>query len=72
MGAVNFAMIDSAAPKKPSKKRASYENYSSKDLFTMGKNTSIYDIASTVRKWKKTYPNLNENTVRLFKKRCES
>lgn len=65
-------MVDSAARKKPSKKRGSYENYSSKDRFLMGKNASIYGIASKIRKWKKAYPNLNESTVRGFKQRYET
>ena len=72
MGVADFTMVDSAARKKPSKKRGSYENYSRKDCFLMGKNASIYGIASTIRKWKKAYPNLNESTVRGFKKRCET
>ena len=38
----------------------------------MGKNASIYGVASTVRIWGKTHPNLNESTVRGFRKRYES
>ena len=43
-------------------------NYSSKDRFSIRKNASIDGITSTVRKWKNTYPYLNESTVRGFKK----
>ena len=32
----------------------------------------MYGPASTTRKWKKTYPNLNESTVRGFKKRYDA
>ena len=69
MGTVDFAMVDSAAHKKPSKKSDSYENHSSRDRFSIGKNASIYGIAPPVRKWKNTYPTLDESTVRGFKKR---
>ena len=62
-------MVDSAARKTPSKQSGSYEIYSSRDQFSIGKkHTSLYDIASTVKKLKNTYSTLEENTVRRFKK----
>lgn len=72
MGTVDYEMVKSATRQQPSRKRGAYKDYSSKDRFSMGKNASIYGIASTVRSWKKTYPNLNESTVRGFKKRYET
>ena len=65
-------MVDSAAHKKPSKKSGSYEIYSSRDQFSIGKNAGIYNIASTVKKLKNTYPTLDENTARGFKKRYKT
>ena len=72
MGTVDYEMVDSAVRKKPNKARGSYKVYSDKDHFSIGKNASIYGTASTVRKWKKTYPHINESTVRGFKKRYEA
>ena len=72
MGAVDYEMVDSAVRKKPNKARGSYKVYSDKERFSIGKNASIYGTASTVRKWKKTYPHINESTARGFKKRYEA
>ena len=72
LGAVDYEMVDSAIRKKPSKARGTYKVYSDKDRFLIGKNASIYGTASTVRRWKKTYPHINESTVRGFKKRYEA
>ena len=72
LGAVDYEMVDSAVRKKTNKARGSYKVYSDKDRFSIGNNTSIYGTASTVRKWKKTYPHTNESTVRGFKKRYEA
>ena len=60
-------MVDLAVRNKQTEKCGSYENYPCKDLSRWKKNTSIYSIASTVRKWKNTYTNLNESTIRGFK-----
>ena len=65
-------MVDLTARKKPSKKSVSYENLSSRDRFSIGKNASIHGTAFPIRKWKNTYPTLHENIVRGFKKRYES
>ena len=59
LGAVNYEMVDSAVWKKPNKACGSYKVYSDKDRFSIGINASIYGTASTVRKWKKTYPHIN-------------
>ena len=49
-----------------------YKEYTNKDGFEMGRNVSIYGEASTARIWRKIYSNLNESTVRSFKKQYES
>ena len=38
----------------------------------IGKHASIHGTASAVRKWKKDYPQVNESTMRGFKKRYEA
>ena len=72
MGAVDYEMVDSTVRKKPSKARGTYKVYSDKDRFSIGKNGRIYGIASTVRRWKKIYPHINENMVCGFKKRYQA
>ena len=72
MGAVDYEMVDSDVRKEPSKARGTYKVYSDKDRFSIGKNASIYGIASTIRRWKKIYPYINESTIRGFKKRYEA
>ena len=50
-------------------KRDAYKVYTDKDRCSIGKYASRHWVAASVRAWKKTYPNLNENTVHGFKKR---
>ena len=54
--------------KKLKQSRASYQAYSDKDRFLIEKDASIYVPSSATRKWKKTYSNLHESTVRGFRK----
>ena len=71
-GAVNYKMVHSAVRKKPSKARGTYKVYSDEDRFSTGKIASICGTASTVKRWKKIYPHINESTVLGFKKRYEA
>ena len=68
-GVVDHKMVDSVVRKKPSKARSTYKVYSDKDLFSIGKNVNIYGTASTVRRWKKIYPHINESSILGFKNR---
>ena len=72
LGVVDRAKVDASVRKKLKQSRGSYKAYSDKDRFSIGKDASMYGPASTTRKWKKTYPNLNESTVRGFKKRYDA
>ena len=53
-------------------KRGAYKVYTDKDRYSIGKYASCHGVATSVRAWEKTYPNLNGNTVRGFKKRYEA
>lgn len=53
-------------------KRGTYNKYTDKRRLIMGSNNKIYGVASTVRIWRKSYPNLNESTLRSLKKRYVS
>ena len=46
--------------------------YTDKDRYSIGKYASCHGMAASVTAWKKTYPNLNESTVRGFKKRYKT
>ena len=43
-----------------------------KTVSQLEKNASIYGTSSTVRRWKKICPHINESMVRGFKKRYEA
>ena len=53
-------------------KRGAYKVYTNKDRYSIGKYASCHGMATSVRAWKKIYPNLNESTIRGFKKHYEA
>ena len=53
-------------------KLGAYKVYTNKDGYSVGKYASCHVVATSVRAWRKAYPNLNENTMRGFKKRYEA
>ena len=53
-------------------KRGAYKVYTEKDRYSIGKYASCHRLVASVTEWKKTYPNLNESTMRGFKKRYEA
>ena len=57
---------------RQAKKRGAYMVYTDKDRYSIGKYASCHGMAASVTAWKKTYPNLNESTVRGFKKRYKT
>ena len=72
LGTVDYEKITSNIRKEQTKKsRGSYKSYSAKDRFLIGKHASIHGTASAVRKWKNDYRQVNESTIRGFKKRYE-
>ena len=68
-------MVASVAVKKclrQTSKAGPHKVYTDKDRYSIGKHASCHGVATSVRAWKKTYPNLNESTVLGFKKRYEA
>ena len=63
MRVVDHETVDASVRKKLKQPRGSYKAYSDKDRFLIGKDASIYGPSSAARKWKKTYPNLNESKL---------
>ena len=72
MGVVDHETVDASVRKKLNQSSGSHQAYSDKDRFLIGKDASIYGPSSATRKWNKTYPNLNESTVRGFRKGYEA
>ena len=68
MGVVDHETVDASVRKKLKQSRGSHLAYSDKDRILIGKDASIYDPYSATRKWNKTYPNLNETTIRGCRK----
>ena len=60
-GEVDFAVVSVA-----------HTIYTDKDRYSIGKYASCHGVAASVRAWKKTYRDLNESTVRGFKKLYEA
>ena len=54
-----------------SNKRGKYIKYSAVQRHEIGKYTSGYSIASTLRKYKGKFPQLNESTIRLMRQKYE-
>ena len=74
LGEVDF-VVASVVVKKclcQTSKHGAYKVYINKDCYSIGRYASCHGVATSVREWKKTYPNLNENTMRGFKKRYKA
>ena len=65
LGVTDHETVDASILKKLRQPRGSYQAYSDKDRSLIGKDASTYGDFSATRKWKKTYPNVNESTVPL-------
>ena len=73
MGTVDYEKVTSNIRKEETKiSRGLYKSCSAKDHFLIGKHANIHGTASAVRKWKKDYPQVDESTIRGFKKRYEA
>ena len=59
-------MKDEIAQKK-SKRKTSYQNYSEEDRFKIGKYASENGATAANKKFKNSYPDMKESTVRGFK-----
>ena len=59
------------AERNVSNKRGKYIKYSAVQRYEIGKYASEYSAASTLRKYKGEFPQLNESTVRLMRQKYE-
>ena len=55
------------------KGRRSYNSFTDKELFLIGKYASVYGPTKSVRKFKKTHPHLKfgESTATAFRAKCD-
>ena len=60
LGEVDFALASVAVKKClcQTSKRDAYKVYTNKDRYSIGKYASCHGVATSVRSWKRTYPNL--------------
>ena len=59
------------AERNISNKRGKYIKYSAVQRYEIGRYASDYSAASTLRKYKGEFPQLNESTVRLMRQKYE-
>ena len=65
LGEVDFAVASVAVKKclRQTSKRDAYKVYTNKDRYSIGKYASCHGVATSVRSWKRTYPNLKAPCV---------
>ena len=72
LGQVDYDQIEEVIHQnKNGNERGKYKQYSDKDRFSIGKYASQNGPAATVQKFKKDFKNINESTVRGFRKKYE-
>ena len=57
--------------KNDPKRKTTYQKYSEEDRFKIGKYASENGAAAAIRKFKKSYPDIKESTIRGFKSKYE-
>ena len=71
LGELDFQVVQDEIAQKKSKRKTSYQKYSEEDLFKIGKYASKNEATEAVRKFKNSYPDMKESTVRGFKSNYE-
>ena len=72
MGQVDFDQIEeSIQSNSKTNRKGKYKQHSDKDRFVIGKYASENGPAAGVTKFKKDFGNINDSTVRGFRKRYE-
>ena len=71
LGELDFQDVQDEIAQKKSKRKTSYQKYSATDRFKIGKYTSENGATAAVKKFKNSYPDMKESTVRGFKSNYE-
>ena len=71
LGELDFQGVQDEIAQKKSKRKTSYQKCSGEDRFKIGKYASENGATAAVRKFKNSYPDMNESAVRGFKSNYE-
>ena len=71
LGELDFQGVRDEIARKKSKRKTSYQNYCAEDRFKIGKYASENGATAAVRKFKNSYSDIKESTVRGFKSNYE-
>ena len=71
LGELDFQVVQDEIAQKKSKRKTSYQKYSEEDRFKIGKDASENGATAAVRKFKNSYPDMEESTARGFKSNYE-
>ena len=71
LGELDFRVAQDEIAQKKSKRKTSYQKYSAEDRFKIGKYARENGATAAVRKFKNSYPDMKESTVRGFKSNYE-
>ena len=71
LGELDFQVVQDEIAQKKSKRKTSHQKYSEEDRFKIGKYASENGATAAVRKFKNSYPDMKESTVRGFKSNYE-
>ena len=71
LGELDFQVVQDEIAQKKSKRKTSYQKYSEEDRLKIGKYASENGATAAVRKFKNSYPDMKESTVRRFKSNYE-
>ena len=71
LGELDFQVVQDEIAQKKSKRKTSHQKYSEEDRFKIGKYASENGATAAVRKFKNSYPDMKESTVREFKSNYE-
>ena len=71
LGELDVQGVRDEIAQKKSKRKTSYQKCSGEDRFKIGKYASENGATAAVRKFKNSYPDMNESAVRGFKSNYE-
>ena len=63
---LDFQVVQDKIAQKKTKRKTSYQKYSEEDQFKIDKYPSENGATAAVRKFKNSYPDMKESTVRGF------
>ena len=71
LGLLDFEVASSAMKESGKNKRERYYKYTDEERFNIGKHMAEFGAASSLRKFKGKFPDLNESTLRSMREKYE-